>query len=184
MMNAHHNLTKSAVVVLGLALAGGGTAHAQTTGGPGRSSGSGSGTGAGGVMGGVQRNQSGSMSGVGPGSTGSGTILRGRPIAPLPGARARENLVPFRPGRRRHVSERSLPDSLHDDGAARAQADGKAADKVTEELLRNARLISRRASGAWPCNESPTAPSPAASSTWPITSSRKPRPPRPRSPFR
>ncbi len=84
MMNAHHNLTKTAVVVLGLALAGDGTAHAQMTRGPGQSSGSGSGTGAGGMMGGVQRNQSGSISGQGPGSTGSGTILRGRPVASAP----------------------------------------------------------------------------------------------------
>jgi len=142
MMNVHHNLTKSAVVVLGLAWAGGWTVNGQTTGGPGQSSGSGAGTGAGGVMGGVQRNQSGSMSGVGPGSTGSGTILRGRPLALPPGSRARENTTPFGPG-----VDVTFPNdpylipfmTMEQPGA---QADGKVPDKVTEELLRNARLIS------------------------------------------
>jgi hypothetical protein len=141
MLNTHQKLTKSAVVVLGLALASGWTVHAQTTRGPGQSSGSGAGTGAGGMMGGVIRNESGSISGVGPGLTGSGSILRGRPLAIPPGSRARENTTPFGPG-----VDVTFPNdpylipfmTMEQPGA---QAEGKAPDKVTEELLRNARLI-------------------------------------------
>jgi hypothetical protein len=141
MVSAHDNLTKWAVIVLGLALMGGWTVEGQTTGGPGMSSGSGTGTGAGGMMGGVIRNNSGSISGVGPGLTGSGTILRGQPVAPLPGAGARENLVPFGPG-----VDVTYPDdpylipflTMEQPGV---HTEGKVPDKVTEELLHNARLI-------------------------------------------
>jgi hypothetical protein len=141
MMNAHDNSTKWAVAVLGLALVGGWTAEAQTTRGPGMSSGSGTGTGAGGMMGGVIRNDSGSISGVGPGLTGSGTILRGQPVSPLPGAGERENLVPFGPG-----VDVTYPNdpylipflTMEQPGA---HTEGKVPDKVTDELLHNARLI-------------------------------------------
>jgi hypothetical protein len=141
MMNAHHNFTKSAVVVLGLAMASGWTVHAQTTRGPGQSSGSGAGTGAGGMMGGVQRNESGSISGVGPGLSGSGSIIRGQPLAIPPGSRFRENTTPFGPG-----VDVTFPNdpylipfmTMEQPGA---QADARVPDKVTEDLLRNARLI-------------------------------------------
>lgn len=141
MMNARDNMTKWAVAVLVLALLAGWTAEAQTTRGPGMSSGSGTGTGAGGMMGGVIRNDSGSISGVGPGLTGSGTILRGQPLSPLPGAGERENLVPFGPG-----VDVTYPNdpylipflTMEQPGA---HTEGKIPDRVTDDLLHNARLI-------------------------------------------
>ena len=132
-------------------------------------------------MGGVQRNQSGSMSGVGPGLTGSGTILRGQPHCLRSWLRVEENLVPFGPG-----VDVTFPNdpylipfmTMEQPGA---QAEGKVPDKVTEELLRNARLINtpgerslalqRIANGAIASNQLNLA----------HHVSRKPRPPRPRS---
>src|SRR5438093_7927797 len=93
MGNTRHDSTRSAVLALSLALGGGCTVQAQTTGGPGLSSGSGQGTGAGGFSG-VIRNRSGSMSGVGPGSSGS--VSSGPRSAPPTGPR--RGSIPLGPG--------------------------------------------------------------------------------------
>src|SRR5882724_626759 len=85
MFNTISSNTKRAALAFGFAVGAGWPAYAQMTSGPGLSSGSGAGTGAGGFSG-VQRNQSGSLSGVGPGA-GSGSMLRGRPLAPPAGYR-------------------------------------------------------------------------------------------------
>src|SRR5271168_4997403 len=94
MFSTTHGITKRAALVFILALSLEAPAFAQMTSGPGLSSGSGAGTGAGGFSG-VLRNQSGSLSGVGPGPAGAG--LRGRPLPPLSGAR-RQPPTSFGPG--------------------------------------------------------------------------------------
>ena len=71
-------------------------ANAQMTGGAGLSSGSGSGTGTG-YSTGVQRNRTGSLSGVGPDLPSDGG-LRGEPLPPLRGSRSRRPLTSFGPG--------------------------------------------------------------------------------------
>ena len=109
------------------------------TGGPGLSSGTGAGTGAGGRTG-VLRNQSGSMSGVGPGA--SGNVLRGRPVPPLPGSESRRGMTSFGPGRRRDVPQRPLLDPVHGDGRARRRrATARCPTASPPDLLKNARLI-------------------------------------------
>ena len=80
MLSTIDGTTKRAAFVFVIALLSNSMAYAQMTSGPGLSSGSGAGTGAGGFSG-VQRNQSGSLSGVGPGPAGAG--MRGRPLPPL-----------------------------------------------------------------------------------------------------
>ena len=87
------------------------------TGGPGLSSGTGQGTGAGGRTG-VLRNQSGSMSGVGPGTSDTSEGLRGRPLGLTPGLGRRMRSTGFGPGVDVTVSQRPLPDPVHGDGTA------------------------------------------------------------------
>jgi hypothetical protein len=77
--------------------AGAENARAQFSQGPGLSSGSGSGTGSGGFSG-LRGNYTGSISGVGPGQFGPGTIIRGEPVVPLPGVESRRRMVGFGPG--------------------------------------------------------------------------------------
>jgi hypothetical protein len=114
------------------------SASAQMTQGPGLSSGSGAGTGTG-YSTGVQRNLSGSLSGVGPGSTGD--RLHGDPVQPLGGARRRRPMTSFGPG-----VDVSFPNDpyllpfmeLEQGGAL---LDKKAPTHITNELLKNARMI-------------------------------------------
>lgn len=122
---------KSAALAFGLALLVSVPAHAQMTSGPGLSSGSGEGTGAGGFSG-IHRNQSGSLSGVGPGPA-EGGVLRGRPLTEPRQAFGPSldvtfpndpYLVPFL--------------TMEQPGAA---YDPKMPTRVTAELLKNARLI-------------------------------------------
>jgi hypothetical protein len=130
--------TKSATLVCSLVLACGWPAHAQMTGGPGLSSGTGSGTGAGGFTG-VIRNRAGSMSGVGPGS--SGDLLRGRPVPYLPGSESQRGMTSFGPG-----VDVTFPNDpylipfmvMEERGVA---GDRRGPDRVTEDLLNNARMI-------------------------------------------
>jgi hypothetical protein len=125
----------SAVLVVGLTAGVSGLARAQMTTGPGLSSGSGAGTGAGGFAG-VQRNRSGSVSGVGPGAS-EGAVLRGRPLTQPPGYR-------------REVFGPSLDVTFPNDPylvpfltmeQPGATSDPTAPTHVTNELLKNARLI-------------------------------------------
>jgi len=110
---------------------------AQMTSGPGLSSGSGAGTGAGGFSG-IQRNQSGSLSGVGPGPAGAG--LRGGPLPPLSGSR-RQPPTSFGPG-----VDVTFPNdpflipfmTMEQSGTT---VDGEAPVRITAELLQNARMI-------------------------------------------
>ena len=140
MFNTSQGSIKRAVFLFSVTLALSGPAHAQTTRGPGLSSGTGSGTGAGGFSG-VLRNDSGSISGVGPGSAGSGTMVRGRPVPVLPGARNERNIVSFGPG-----VDVTFPNdpyliplmAMEEAGGA---FDPKLPTRVTTELLKNARLI-------------------------------------------
>jgi hypothetical protein len=117
------------------------SAYAQMTSGAGLSSGSGSGTGSG-FSTGVQRNQTGSLSGVGPASS-TGDRMHGDPAPPLQGtrARARRPLTSFGPG-----VDVSFPNDpyllpfmeLEQGGAL---LDKKAPTHITNELLKNARMI-------------------------------------------
>jgi hypothetical protein len=137
MLSTIHRNTKRAAFVSILALVLGGPVLAQMTSGPGLSSGSGAGTGAGGFSG-VQRNQSGSLSGVGPGPAGAG--LRGRPLPPLSGAR-RQPPTSFGPG-----VDVTFPNdpflipfmTMEQAGTA---VDSEAPIRITAELLKNARMI-------------------------------------------
>jgi hypothetical protein len=130
---------KPAILALCLTVGLGGQAHAQMTSGPGLSSGSGSGTGSG-ASSGIQRNRSGSLSGVGPG-TAEGDVLRGRPQPPLSGTRPRRPLTAFGPG-----VDVTYPNDpyllpfmeLEQPGAT---FDRKAPTRITNELLKSARLI-------------------------------------------
>jgi hypothetical protein len=140
MFSTLNGKTKGAALVLGLALGWSWPAYAQMTSGPGLSSGSGSGTGAGGFSG-VLRNNSGSISGVGPGSAGSGTMIRGRPVSPLPGSARERRLAGFGPG-----VDVTFPNdpylipfmAMEQPGVP---SDSNAPTGVTPELLKNARLI-------------------------------------------
>jgi hypothetical protein len=112
--------------------------EAQMTSGPGLSSGTGQGTGAGGRTG-VLRNQSGSMSGVGPGPAATGT--QGRYLAPPPGPAPRRNLVPFGPG-----VDVTFPDDPYLLPFTALEQPGAQTDKfiptyVTTDVLKNARSI-------------------------------------------
>jgi hypothetical protein len=137
MFNTTHDITKRAALVFSLALVWDGPAFAQMTSGPGLSSGSGAGTGAGGFSG-IQRNQSGSLSGVGPGPAGAG--MRGRPLPPLTGAR-RQPPTSFGPG-----VDVTFPNdpflipfmTMEQAGTA---VDSEAPILITTELLKNARSI-------------------------------------------
>ena len=137
MLSTTHGNTNRATLVCVLALSLGGSAHAQMTSGPGLSSGSGAGTGAGGFSG-IQRNQSGSLSGVGPGPAGAG--LRGRPLPPLSGSR-RQPPTSFGPG-----VDVTFPNdpflipfmTMEQSGTA---VDSEAPVRITAELLKNARMI-------------------------------------------
>ena len=133
--------TKPATLLFALALGWGGPlAHAQMTGGPGQSSGTGAGTGAGGFTG-VIRNRAGSMSGTGPGPAGGGDMLRGRPVAPLPGSNSRPPIASFGPG-----VDVSFPNDpylipfmvMEEPLGA---GDKKVPNRITNDLLKNARLI-------------------------------------------
>jgi hypothetical protein len=128
-------ILKTAALATGLFACAQDSVYAQMTSGPGLSSGSGAGTGAGGFSG-VRRNESGSLSGVGP-EVGTGSILRGRPITPPPGYQQRvfgpsqdvtfpndPYLIPFL--------------TMEQPGAS---FDPKLPTRVTNELLKNARLI-------------------------------------------
>lgn len=109
------------------------------TSGAGLSSGSGSGTGSG-FSTGVQRNQSGSLSGAGP-RPSSVDRLHGAPLEPLGGRRSRRPLTSFGPG-----VDVSFPNDpfllpfmeLEQGGAP---LDKKAPTRITNELLKNARMI-------------------------------------------
>jgi hypothetical protein len=128
---------KPAILALCLTLGLLGEAHAQMTSGPGLTSGSGAGTGSG-ASSGIQRNRSGSLSGVGPGPAG-GDSLRGS-VQP-PGTRARRPLTSFGPG-----VDVTYPNDpyllpfmeLEQPGAT---FDRKAPTRITNELLKSARLI-------------------------------------------
>jgi hypothetical protein len=130
--------TKSATLVFSLALGWSWAAHAQMTTGPGLSSGSGAGTGAGGRTG-ILRNQSGSMSGVGPGTSGS--FLRGQPVSPLPGSESRRGLTSFGPG-----VDVTFPNDpylipfmvMQEPGSPR---DRRGPNGITPDFLKHARLI-------------------------------------------
>ncbi len=132
----HHGIRPAVLffyLALGLVL----PVHAQMTGGPGLSSGSGEGTGAGGRTG-VLRNQSGSMSGVGPGSSSG---LGGRSFPPIPGSRPGRGFSAFGPG-----ADVTFPNdpylipfmALEQPGI---QVDPNAPTSVTADVLANARMI-------------------------------------------
>jgi hypothetical protein len=136
MSSTHHSRSRLAVLVLSLSLAWGAPARAQMTGGPGLSSGSGAGTGAGGRTG-VLRNQSGSLSGVGPGPAAGG-VLRGRPIGPPPG---RGSIGSFGPG-----ADVTFPNDPYLIPFMTMELPGMPVDSkvpthVTADLLASARLI-------------------------------------------
>ncbi len=139
MAHTFDNTGKPAILALCLALAIPGQASAQMTGGAGLSSGSGSGTGAGGRTG-VLRNQSGSLSGAGPRAVGDQSV-GDRPLPPLSGSRARRPLSAFGPG-----VDVTFPNDpyllpfmeLEQPGVP---LDKKAPTHITNELLKNARLI-------------------------------------------
>ena len=109
------------------------------TSGAGLSSGSGAGTGSG-FSTGVQRNLSGSLSGVGP-DTSAIDRLHGAPLQPLGGRRSRRPLTSFGPG-----VDVSFPNDpyllpfmeLEQGGMP---LDKKAPTRITNELLKNARMI-------------------------------------------
>ncbi len=130
---------KPAILALCLSLGIGGAACGQMTSGAGLSSGSGSGTGSG-ASSGIQRNRSGSLSGVGPGA-GEGDVLRGQPLAPISGRRARRPLTAFGPG-----VDVTFPNDpyllpfmeLEQPGVG---TDIKAPTRITNDLLKSARLI-------------------------------------------
>src|SRR5262249_47563175 len=115
------------------------SAHAQMTGGPGLSSGSGSGTGTG-ASSGVQRNPSGSLSGVGP-NLRQGGGLRGEPLRPLSGSRRRPPLTSFGPG-----VDVSFPNDPYllpfmELEQPYAVSDAKAPTRIPGELVKSARSI-------------------------------------------
>ena len=137
MFSTTYGITKRSALVFLVAMLLDGPAFAQMTSGPGLSSGSGAGTGAGGFSG-VQRNWSGSLSGVGPGPAGAG--LRGRPLPPISGSR-RQPPTSFGPG-----VDVTFPNdpflipfmTMEQIGTA---VDSEAPVRITGELLKNARLI-------------------------------------------
>src|SRR5262249_29938994 len=132
------NATVKVVVFLGVAGGSAFPVNAQMTSGPGLSSGSGAGTGAGGRTGEL-RNQSGSMSGVGPGPA-SGVTSRGRGPA-LRGPRTRREFVPFGPGV--DVTFPTDPYLIPFLTLERAglQSNPAAPTVITDALLKDARLI-------------------------------------------
>lgn len=137
MFSTKDGITKRAALVFILALSLDGPAFAQMTSGPGLSSGSGAGTGAGGFSG-VLRNQSGSLSGVGPGPAGAG--LRGSPLSPISGSR-RQPPTSFGPG-----VDVSFPNDpflipFMTMEQAGTPVEGDAPIRITAELLKNARMI-------------------------------------------
>ena len=109
------------------------------TGGPGQSSGTGSGTGAGGFTG-VIRNRANSMSGVGPGSE-EGDLLRGRPVPPLAGSGRRAPIASFGPGVDVHFPNDPylIPFMVMEEPLG--PGDKKVSNRITDDLLKNARLI-------------------------------------------
>ena len=111
------------------------------TSGPGLSSGTGSGTGAGGFSGVICATESGSMSGVGPGSR-LGNHASGPACCPSPRLRVATRNCQFRAWGRRDLPQRPLLDPLHGDGTARGGvATARHPTRVTTDLLKNARLI-------------------------------------------
>ncbi len=129
--------TRRAAVIFSLTVGwSGAAAWGQMTSGPGLSSGSGVGTGAGGFSG-VQRNQTGSLSGNGPGESAGGPGLRGRPISP-PAGYPREAFGPS--------LDVTFPNdpylvpflTMEQPGAA---YNPNAPTRITSDLIKNARLI-------------------------------------------
>jgi hypothetical protein len=138
MTHAYRKLRKPAFLASCLALGLASTASAQMTSGAGLSSGSGAGTGSG-FSTGVQRNRSGSLSGVGPGSNDDG--LRGPPIQAPAGGRRRPPITSFGPG-----VDVSFPNDPYLLPFIQLEQGGAAFDKkipthITNELLKNARMI-------------------------------------------
>ncbi len=131
-------VTKSAILVVPLALCWSFPVLAQMTGGPGLSSGTGSGTGAGGFTG-VIRNRSGSMSGAGPGDTG-GIDLRGRPVPLLPGYDSRPGLTSFGPGVDVTFPNDPylIPFMVMEEPAGGSK---RVPNRISQDLVKNARLI-------------------------------------------
>jgi hypothetical protein len=141
MDHAFQYIGKPAILASCLTLGLVASTSAQMTSGAGLSSGSGSGTGSG-YSTGVQRNRSGSLSGVGPPSSSStGDRMHGEPPPPMRGARARRPLTSFGPG-----VDVSFPNDpyllpfmeLEQGGAALGS---RAPTQITNELLKNARMI-------------------------------------------
>lgn len=136
MFKRHFDFARTSILAISLTAGTGLPAAAQET-SPGLSSGSGQGTGSG-LSTGVQRNRSGSMSGVGPPSSGLGRQVT--PPAPLPGGTY--GTAGYGPGI--HVQ---FPDdpylipfmALEQFGGP---IDDKAPTGVTADLLKKARLIS------------------------------------------
>jgi hypothetical protein len=140
MYHAIGNIRKPAILASCLSLGFLTGAHAQMTSGAGLSSGSGSGTGSG-LSTGVQRNQSGSLSGVGPGRS-SGSMLRGQPLQPLGRTRSRPPLASFGPG-----ADVSFPNDPYlvpfmELEQPYAVSDPKAPTRIPNDLLKSARTIS------------------------------------------
>jgi hypothetical protein len=138
MTHAYRKLRKPAFLASCLVLGLVSTASAQMTSGAGLSSGSGAGTGTG-LSTGVQRNRSGSLSGVGPGSGDDG--LRGPPIQAPGGGRRRGTITSFGPG-----VDVSFPNDPYLLPFIQLEQGGAAFDKkipthITNELLKNARMI-------------------------------------------
>jgi hypothetical protein len=114
-------------------------AQAQMTGGPGLSSGSGSGTGTGASTG-VQRNPTGSLSGVGP-SLREGGGLRGEPLRPLRGSRPRPPLTSFGPGVDVNFPNDPYLLPFMELEQPYAVSDEKAPTRIPNELVKSARAI-------------------------------------------
>jgi len=138
MNHAFVSALKPASLALGVSLGILGQAQAQMTGGPGLSSGSGSGTGSG-ASSGIQRNPSGSLSGVGP-SSESRDMLRTQPVPPI-GTRTPRAHVPFGPGV--DVTYPNDPYVLPFVELEQqfAGPDDKAPTQITNSLLKSARMI-------------------------------------------
>jgi hypothetical protein len=126
-----------AVVTIGVVLGSSPPSPAQQP--PGLSSGSGAGTGAGGTMGGIQRNQTGSMSGVGPDASGG---FGANDPGPFPIRRLPPGVnIPAGPG-----VDVTFPDdpalvpflTLEATGGS---ADGSAPTLISSDILRDARAI-------------------------------------------
>jgi len=133
----HFDLARTSIfaVSLGAGIALPAAAQEQ----PGLSSGSGQGTGSG-LSTGVQRNPTGSMSGVGPRSLGAGG--QGAPMAPVPGGSFRGG-AGFTPGVNVQFPNDPLlvPYLKLEEEQFGGTVDGTAPNRVSGDLLKNARLI-------------------------------------------